>query len=744
MTRLLLRNLRYFWRTNVAVVAGVATAVAVLAGALLVGESVRASLRDLLNERIGATDVVVSADRFFSQELSDRLAPAEPSGGRPATAPIIAVKGVLVREGSPRQAYDVGVYGVDDRFWRFHGLDVPPGFEDRAAVVGGPLASYLGVQAGDAVLLRIATEEDAPGESLFGRRENTSRAIRLTCRGVAGPERLGEFALRPGQGTVFSVFVPLQRLQRELAQPGRANTVLSAGSAESGEEGRLRRALRQAVTPADFGVQFRSLDGGGVAVESARILLDDAVAEAALGAASEAGQPASGVFAYVANAIRARGREIPYSVIAAADMGQGALQNVRLVAGSAMAPGATATPAIWLNEWAWKDLGVPIGESIEVDYYLWEESSGLATRSARFTLAGVVAIDGDVNASLTPEVPGVTGARTVRAWDPPFPLDLTKIREEDEDYWERYRGTPKAFVTLAAGQSLVAGALRPPDRGARRAVGIRDGRGAGAPDRPRGGRVHRGGRQAGRARRVPRSGGLGRVLPLFQFLPDRRGRPALGLVLQARCRAAGPRDRHAPGPRVPDLHPQAPVPRRRRSASHGGQPDRCSWRARVRRRPGRRSSHLVGWRGRDRPSHAARVVGRAGGWHRHRPRDVARRHRLDAARTRAQFAARPPRPVCWSPARPGRGVAACSRRWWSYRSRVRDWCWPPRPPASSPTSRDSSAPARCCSSPRCAWPRPRFAVRGLARFVATALARWSASRSVVPRTGQHAACFRSR
>ena len=41
------RNLTHFWRTNLAVLAGVAVAVSVLAGALLVGASVRDSLRDL-------------------------------------------------------------------------------------------------------------------------------------------------------------------------------------------------------------------------------------------------------------------------------------------------------------------------------------------------------------------------------------------------------------------------------------------------------------------------------------------------------------------------------------------------------------------------------------------------------------------------------------------------------------------------------------------------------------------------
>ncbi len=51
-TQLLRQTLLHYWRTNLAVVFGVATAVAVLAGALLVGDSVRASLRDLALQRL--------------------------------------------------------------------------------------------------------------------------------------------------------------------------------------------------------------------------------------------------------------------------------------------------------------------------------------------------------------------------------------------------------------------------------------------------------------------------------------------------------------------------------------------------------------------------------------------------------------------------------------------------------------------------------------------------------------------
>jgi len=110
--------------------------------------------------------------------------------------------------------------------------------------------------------------------------------------------------------------------------------------------------------------------------------------------------------------------------------------------------------SIWLNEWAWRDLGLSPGANVEVDYYLWQDEGRLVTRTAAFKFAGAVEIGGDVDALLAPDFPGITEARSIRAWDPPFPLDLRRIRPKDEEYWNRYRATPKAFITLAKGQQL--------------------------------------------------------------------------------------------------------------------------------------------------------------------------------------------------------------------------------------------------------------------------------------------------
>src|SRR6185503_4230003 len=115
---LLNRNLTYYWRGNLAVVLGVATAVAVLAGALLVGDSVRGSLRDLFLHRLGNTTHIVTASNFFREQLADDL--QQSSDGQLAATPLIALEATVTHEASGRLASKVRVYGVDERFWAFH------------------------------------------------------------------------------------------------------------------------------------------------------------------------------------------------------------------------------------------------------------------------------------------------------------------------------------------------------------------------------------------------------------------------------------------------------------------------------------------------------------------------------------------------------------------------------------------------------------------------------------------------
>src|SRR5258705_3043107 len=225
MRSLVLRGLSYYGRSNVAVVVGVATAVAVLAGALLVGDSVRGSLRGLVLQRLGRTDRAVVSSGFFREALADAVA-SEPAFS--GVCPLLAVEGVVSDQASGRRASGVQVYGVDDRFWRFHGV-AASGPSGRDALVSPALAADIGAAAGRTLLVRLERPSAIPIESLHARKDEGGRTVRVNVRAIAEKEMLGEFSLRPQQGAVRAIFVPLSRLQQDLDLQGRVNTMIVKG-----------------------------------------------------------------------------------------------------------------------------------------------------------------------------------------------------------------------------------------------------------------------------------------------------------------------------------------------------------------------------------------------------------------------------------------------------------------------------------------------------------------------------------
>ena len=56
--------------------------------------------------------------------------------------------------------------------------------------------------------------------------------------------------------------------------------------------------------------------------------------------------------------------------------------------------------------------------------------------------------------TLTPAISGVQDADNMADWDPPIPIDLSRVRPVDEDYWDRYEAAPKAFIGFEDGARL--------------------------------------------------------------------------------------------------------------------------------------------------------------------------------------------------------------------------------------------------------------------------------------------------
>ncbi len=461
---LVLRSARHYWRTHLAVIAGVAVAVSVLAGALAVGDSVRASLRKLVDDRLGRTTFAVSAPGFFRAALAEDLKrrPGFEQAAEDAEA-LIALEGAVAHEASGRQASGIQVYGVGDRFFEFHGLEEPASPTGRQALLSPALAAELGAGEGDSLLLRVHKPTAIPASTLVGRRDETAGSVRVTMQRVLPADRLGEFSLRPRQDAVRAIVVPLSRLQRDLDLAGRANVLLfSGGHRDLAVTAAVERLLAETATFTDLGLELRPLDGQhALSLESESGLIDERLGAAALSLARDSGFEPLGVLTYLANTIRIGPRQIPYSVVSGLDLAAYASLGRRTGPAApaqdpALSGGSiTAGPPLWLNEWAARDLHARPGDPVALEYYLWSDESGLSTHTASFTYAGSVPMSGaGSDRTLTPEYPGLTDAPTIGDWDPPFPVDLRRIRPADEDYWEAYRAAPKAFVPLDVAQEL--------------------------------------------------------------------------------------------------------------------------------------------------------------------------------------------------------------------------------------------------------------------------------------------------
>jgi putative ABC transport system permease protein len=492
--RLILASLVYHWRLHAAVACGVAAGTAVLTGALLVGDSMRGSLRHLTLDRLGRIDEVLVTERLFRAQLADQWAAQPALRDRSLeTVPAILLRASLENPGptQPARANQVNLLGCDARFWQLGEGGTGELPDEGEIVLNEPLAEHLGVRPGDDVLVRLPHLSAVPAENALGRKTETVRTSRLKVRAIIPAQGLGRFTLRPSQQLPRNAYVSLAWLQDRLEKPGWANAIFVAGTGQSPPSPAEEAAVVQALHPSleDYGIRVEKTRRGYFNVSSERMIFEPAVEQAIRKALEN--EPCQPALTYLANAIALRtgdktpvalpkgavpfssnenrdsppldpapipkDREVPYSTITAVDF------TDRAPLGPMLTPeGKPIEPIedgeIVLNAWAADDLGAKPGDTIRVRYFEPESSQGQPKeRAVELRLAAIVQLAGAAaDPDFTPEVPGVTDQLSISDWDPPFPFDARRVRTKDDQYWQDHRGTPKAFVSLATGRRLWA------------------------------------------------------------------------------------------------------------------------------------------------------------------------------------------------------------------------------------------------------------------------------------------------
>ena len=433
---LILRSLRHHARAHFGVLLGATVGSAVLIGALLVGDSVRGSLRDMALKRLGAiVTALTSGDRLFRAELA--------TDPRLAAAPVLALPGTANSSDGTHRANRVHVYGVEENFWK---LAQPIPFAtatttaSNGVVLNQPLADQLAAKVGDEVLLRVTKVSALSQEVSLTPRDGQTTVLRLPVIRIQPSYRLGNFSLQANQIAPFNAFVNLALLQERAGATGRANLMLHRKFPSFPNTTDVaNNALPQIWKLADPQLELRPLTNtAALELRTPRIFLDPPAVRAALAVDTNA-RP---VLTFLVNLLRAGDRTTPYSMVTAAT--------------APLVPADLRDDEIVISQWLADDLKIGPGAELALTYFLPDSGARLLEATNRFRVRSIVPLELPwADRTLMPDFPGIAQAERAGDWDAGFPL-AHKIRKEDDDYWAKWRGTPKAFVTLNAGRKMWA------------------------------------------------------------------------------------------------------------------------------------------------------------------------------------------------------------------------------------------------------------------------------------------------
>ena len=475
--RLILSSLHHHARAHVGTLLGAVVASAVLIGALVVGDSVRYSLREQALERLRNIHLaVVQHDRYFRAALAKDI----DLGDGVTVAPMLRLQSSAVAgEGADIQrAPNTQLIGVDESFWKIAGIPAPnlkvsDDDEDSDIIdvlINQRLADRLRISSGDKFTARVAKPSLLPRDvplAVEGEFDDLVVLLTLRVHAILPAEHLGNFNLRPDPIAPFNVFLPLQPLQEQAGKQGRRKPSLMAGRAntlivatDQDDHSLLDRANLELtghwqLTDAQLQVQPVEDAAGPPMVEliSDRVFLDPAVIDAAESVGRIIGTHQT-VLGYMVNRIDSvtNGMVVPYSIVASvppAGSRMGAPTAAQLRPGEML-----------INDWMQTNyFGAKVGDSIKLTWFKLGRGREMEEASRSFKVVGVVPTGGPGGGrGVMPPFPGVRELKRMRELDQlgfrPDQALLDINSADNDDYWDTHQGSPKAFISAADADAM--------------------------------------------------------------------------------------------------------------------------------------------------------------------------------------------------------------------------------------------------------------------------------------------------
>lgn len=434
MIRLAWAGARLRWRAHLGTALGVALTAALVVGALTIGDSLRATLLRERDARVGPVTLALEAPgRGVTAALAGRL---EAVLGTPV-APL--VDRVAVVSGPRGALREVHLLGVDPSLQRL-APEVPlpaPG----EILLPPDLADRLGVHEGEDLVLRFERPSALPRETALTVEEGHRTAVRARVGGLLEPGWPAGFALHAEARPPRNALVDGAWLAEKAGTPGRVDRLLLAGAVTPE---RARDALSASWSPEDLDLEIGVVNGD-VDLRSPRILLDPAVVDALDEAVG-----GTRLLTWFVDEARSDAHSVPYLFVTAAGGGPSTLAD---------ALPALADDAIALLEPLAEELDAQVGDTVHLRWPRLGWGRTVTPDEAAFRVAAVLPLAPPFDdPTLMPAIEGLADVHSCWDWSSGLPVDFTRIRAEDEAWWEAHRGTPRAFVATGAGERMWASA----------------------------------------------------------------------------------------------------------------------------------------------------------------------------------------------------------------------------------------------------------------------------------------------
>jgi len=420
----------------------VALLVGIVLSSLSVGDGLLRMVEKNTDANLSGIDIKVSFPGFMDEDIGERAG----LGNDPDVyyfAPVVIVDGLAAMNrdselhGARIIGADTGIFSLSD-ITDISGADVSSLPTRYGVFINREAARVLGVERNDHIIIKIFDRGPAQ-ESLLGYSADDLPTLNLTIERVIMNSGLGRYREDSLDRVEPVCILDRTALTERLGRAGEINSLLIDIENDIDVDAYtddLRGILDRTLGPGDAGFSIES-SNGGYFVHSSELFFheEDLVIE-----------DENLSLSYFVDSISTGSGDLSYSVVT----GLSPPDTIGYENPSGQRKELSLLPGeVLVNNWTAERLGITPGESVVLRYRRVTELGTLIEGERYFTVADVVRMTGWANLTgYLPPIPGITEAPTCSDWDPSFDIDLDSLTDDDLEYWNIYRTTPKCFISM--------------------------------------------------------------------------------------------------------------------------------------------------------------------------------------------------------------------------------------------------------------------------------------------------------